>query len=116
SDDAALAILIARRGSMYDPWVVDTFVRVHRQIAPNVVTKDHEKGVLEEIASTSQPVPRASNDRGNQLAASNAEMLMLFELARALGGENGIATSGDIVAEHLRQFLPATICVFFRYD
>jgi diguanylate cyclase (GGDEF)-like protein len=80
------------------------------------VTKDHEKGVLEEIASTSQPVRLATNDRGNQLAASNGEMLMLFELARALGGENGIATSGEIVAEHLRQFLPATICVFFRYD
>jgi putative nucleotidyltransferase with HDIG domain/diguanylate cyclase (GGDEF)-like protein len=116
SDDAALAILIARRGSMYDPWVVDTFVRVHRQIAPNVETRDHEKSVLEEIASTSQPVPPASNDQGNQIAASNAEMVMLFELARALGGENGISTSGDVVAHHLRQFFPATICVFFRYD
>jgi diguanylate cyclase (GGDEF)-like protein/putative nucleotidyltransferase with HDIG domain len=116
SDDAALAILIERRGSMYDPWVVDTFVRVHRQIAPSVVTKDHEKNVLEEIASTSQPVPLVSNDRGSQISASNAEMLMLFELARALGGESSITASGDIVAVHLRQFLPSTICVFFRYD
>jgi len=116
SDDAALAILIERRGSMYDPWVVDTFIRVHRQIAPNVVTREHEKTVLDEIASTSQPVPSTSNDRGAQISASNAEMLMLFELARALGGESSIATSGDIVASHLRQFLPSTICVFFKYD
>jgi diguanylate cyclase (GGDEF)-like protein len=43
-------------------------------------------------------------------------MLMLFELARALGGEKSIAASGDIVAVHLRQFLPSTICVFFKYD
>ena len=38
SDSDALAILIERRGSMYDPLVVDTFVRVHRDIAPEAST------------------------------------------------------------------------------
>ena len=34
SDDEAIAILMERRGSMYDPLVVDTFIRVHGEIAP----------------------------------------------------------------------------------
>jgi putative nucleotidyltransferase with HDIG domain len=34
SDEDALTILIDRRGSMYDPLVVDTFVRVYRSISP----------------------------------------------------------------------------------
>ena len=34
SDEDALAILIERRGSMYDPLVVDTFIRVYADIAP----------------------------------------------------------------------------------
>src|SRR5258705_9328269 len=33
TDDEALAILRERRGSMYDPLVVDAFVRVHKEIA-----------------------------------------------------------------------------------
>src|SRR5207344_572725 len=31
SDEEALNILLERRGSMYDPLIVDTFVRVHRE-------------------------------------------------------------------------------------
>ena len=34
SDREALEILAARRGTMYDPLVVDTFARVHTEIAP----------------------------------------------------------------------------------
>src|SRR5690349_14505109 len=34
SDEAAIAILLERRGSMYDPLVVDTFLQIHREIAP----------------------------------------------------------------------------------
>src|SRR5439155_9339379 len=34
SEDEALAILLERRGVMYDPLVVDTFLQVHKQIAP----------------------------------------------------------------------------------
>src|SRR6266481_6527160 len=33
-DEEALSILLERRGSMYDPLIVDTFVRVHQEIAP----------------------------------------------------------------------------------
>lgn len=116
-DDAALAILVERRGSMYDPWVVDTFLRVHGQIAPDTVTKDHEKNVLDEIASTAQISPaQASSSHLDEISASTDEMLTLFELARALAGEDSIDASGDIVAKHLRRLVPSTLFAFFQYD
>jgi putative nucleotidyltransferase with HDIG domain len=38
SDDEAVSILLARRGSMYDPLVVDAFLRIHReQLRPESV-------------------------------------------------------------------------------
>ena len=36
ADREAIQILQERSGSMYDPSVVDTFLRVHGEIAPNV--------------------------------------------------------------------------------
>jgi HD-GYP domain-containing protein (c-di-GMP phosphodiesterase class II) len=42
SDEEAVAILLARRGSMYDPLVVDAFLRIHReQLRPESVPLPH---------------------------------------------------------------------------
>ena len=43
SDSEALQILIERRGAMYDPLVVDTFIRVHGEIATEAVANAHTK-------------------------------------------------------------------------
>src|SRR5581483_6236060 len=34
TDEDAIKILVERRGTMYDPLIVDTFIRVHQEIAP----------------------------------------------------------------------------------
>ncbi len=116
-DDAALAILIERRGSMYDPWVVDTFLRVHRQIAPDTITTDQERHVLEEIANTAQ-VSRQRLDFPaiDEGSASTDEMSAIFELARALAPVDDIDVAGDIVARHIRRLVPSALFVFYRYD
>ena len=40
SEGEAIEILLRRRGNMYDPLVVDTFLRVHRQLVPRVRQAD----------------------------------------------------------------------------
>ena len=45
SDDEALAIIRARRGTFYDPTVVDTFERVCRDIAPLTVKPQLQKAI-----------------------------------------------------------------------
>jgi putative nucleotidyltransferase with HDIG domain len=54
SDDMALQILRQRRGSMYDPLVVDTFFRVHLEIAPTALVDGPPKYVLNEITAGTQ--------------------------------------------------------------
>jgi putative nucleotidyltransferase with HDIG domain len=62
SDDKALQILQERRGSMYDPLVVDTFTRVHLEIAPAALTDGPPRHVLNEITTGTQV---AANQRGS---------------------------------------------------
>src|SRR5262245_49275945 len=117
SDETALAILVERRGSMYDPWVVDTFLRMHREIAPDTLTKEHERTVLAEIAQTAQIDFRTSMSPAvAEPSASTAEMSALFELVRALSTSSDIETAGQILAYHCRGVLPSTVFVFFGYD
>ena len=45
-----MQILLERRGSMYDPLVVDTFVRVHKIIGPDASTSLPPPQVISAIA------------------------------------------------------------------
>ncbi len=54
SDDAALQVLRDRRGSMYDPLVVDIFTRVHIELAPTALTDGPPRHVLNEITTGTQ--------------------------------------------------------------
>lgn len=65
SDDAAMQILRERRGSMYDPLVVDTFARVHLEIAPTALTDGPPRHVLDEITTGTQI---AANQRDSAAA------------------------------------------------
>jgi putative nucleotidyltransferase with HDIG domain len=66
SDDAALHILRERRGSMYDPLIVDTFARVYLEIAPKVITDGPPKDALNEITTGTQI---AASQRGSATTA-----------------------------------------------
>src|SRR6266850_5322125 len=89
SSNEALKILIDRRGSMYDPLIVDTFLRLHDEIAPETTQADPPSSdALKEITSATQSaVLAAGSARLEDLAASADEMLTLYELARALAGQ-----------------------------
>ena len=117
TDKDAIKILQERRGKMYDPLVVDTFVRVHAQIAPS-----------EEPVSV-VPSLRAINDLANggselstpsahldEISASTDEMLTLFDLARGLNPSMSVPDIGDIIAKHLRRLVPCSLCVFYLFD
>src|SRR4029434_6851682 len=57
SDDDAVAILLQRRGVMYDPMIVDTFIKIHSQIVPESVdTKGLATSVLNEITTAASVV------------------------------------------------------------
>lgn len=115
--DEALRILIERRGSMYDPLIVDTFARVHNEIAPDAAPVGPPGHALNEITSSTQNAALVDGSlRLDEIAASADEMLTLYELARALTGKASISDTGDIIAKHLRRLVPFSLCVVYIHD
>jgi len=117
-DADALRVLVDRRGSMYDPLVVDTFLRVYKDIAPPQEQRPVQETALSAITKGTvhmDPVsPTAS--RFDDISASTEEMLLLYEMAQALSGKLDVADVADLISKHLRRLVPATTCVFFLYD
>jgi diguanylate cyclase (GGDEF)-like protein/putative nucleotidyltransferase with HDIG domain len=116
-NEEAIKILMERRGTMYDPLIVDAFVRVHEDIAPNALPAGPPRDALNEITSSSQTGALVTgSSRLDEIAASADEMLTLYELARALAGQAGTSDTGDVIAKHLRRLVPSSLCVFYIYD
>lgn len=118
TDQEALAILIQRRGSMYDPLIVDTFVTVHDQIAPETSATEPHRVVLSEITGITVKVepPTVRVPRLDDFTASADEMLTLYELSRALAGQASVGDTGDVIATHVRRLIPSSVSVFYSYD
>ena len=116
SNEEAIQILLDRRGSMYDPLVVDTFIRVNaaENTEPDRQTSDHES--VRSIAGSQGPAPHFESPRLDEIAASADEMPTLYELARATAGNVSPADAADTIANHLRRLIPFSLCVFYEYD
>lgn len=115
----ALRILQERRGTMYDPLVVDTFARVHFEIAPGVEIEASGISSLNAITEASASASATNHlniDRFEDISASSEEMLTLFELARSLSGTMDIHDEAELIAKHLRRLIPSSACVFYLYD
>ncbi|HZP46907.1 MAG TPA: HD domain-containing phosphohydrolase [Vicinamibacterales bacterium] len=116
-DEEALRILSERRGSMYDPLVVDTFTRVYRLIGPERSNSGVPERALDKIAIARRTsAPQSAEPSFDEIAASADEMLTLFDLSRSLAGQVSIAHIGDVIANHLRRLIPGTLYVFFLVD
>jgi len=120
TDAEALKILRERRGSMYDPLVVDTFLAVHPEIIPALEVDNIESQAVALSAISRErdsAEPKAILGNGlDDIAASTEEMVVLFELARNLAGQVTFADICEIVAKHLRRVVPASTCVLYVYD
>jgi len=119
SDEEATRILLERRGTMYDPVIIDTFLQVQERLSAEAVTP-RTTSDLELIGLTgpsAHRVPRqAPAERLQDIAASTEEMLVLYDLAQNLMGRLELGDAADMIAKHLRRIVPASTCVFFLYD
>ncbi len=117
SDNEALAIVKERRGTMYDPIIVDTFFNVHSVRPMELPRQGPPSEVLKTIARSRQAVPSAETFASPaEITAGADEMLTVYELARALAGQVGLGDAGDVIAKHLRRLIPSALCVFYVYD
>src|SRR5215467_6120421 len=61
SDDEALAVLVQRRGNMYDPLIVDTFVQVYKELAPDPAIDNVQRAGPIEITGSTHTFPIVTN-------------------------------------------------------
>jgi diguanylate cyclase (GGDEF)-like protein/putative nucleotidyltransferase with HDIG domain len=118
SDAEALEILEARRSTMYDPLIVDTFSRVHRGFPQfELGEPGPPRHALTEIATArATTAPQVAGPVLEEIAASADEMLTLYELARSLAGQVSVSDAGDVIANHLRRLIPSSLCAFYLCD
>jgi putative nucleotidyltransferase with HDIG domain len=117
SDEEALAIVKERRGTMYDPMIVDTFCKVHATTATELARLAPPSDVLNTISRLRRAAPPSPiSATPDERTTSADEMLTVHELAKALAGQVGLGDAGDIIAKHLRRLIPSSLCVFYIYD
>jgi diguanylate cyclase (GGDEF)-like protein/putative nucleotidyltransferase with HDIG domain len=109
SDEAALAILKQRRGTMYDPVIVDTFFRVHA----TTPKEPERKGPASEVLNTITFSGRAHAADHSAVIGRTAT---LYEVIRALAGQVAIDEAAAVISRHLQQLIPSSLCVFYLYD
>ena len=93
-------VLRDRRGSMYDPWVVDEFLRILELWMP--AEASHDGGA----ASASAPLLLPA--QLDVISATTAEEREFNELRRELPKATSIAAAADVLFRHLRRVVPAS--------
>jgi diguanylate cyclase (GGDEF)-like protein len=102
---------------MYDPLIVDTFVKCYKDFSGDQIHDKSPQGVsLSAISGVPNSSAPTNSPSLNEIAASADEMLTLYDLARALAGQVSSADASDVISKHLRRLIPSSLCVFFMYN
>jgi putative nucleotidyltransferase with HDIG domain len=106
SEEAAVAILLERRSRMYDPTVVDAFIRIYRNVPLLPDVPEGQRDVLQQIARSLQgdPAPAANPGGAAQAAPVNDAILAFVSLARLASGAvamNDILALSTNLVQHL---------------
>ena len=113
--DDAFEIIRERRGTMYDPLVVDTFIGAYAEIAPLAVRAGQEAKTVFGLESSDQAQPNVPQPL-QQIRATATETALLVtcnqNIVKAVSVEEALKTA----AQSLRQLLPATVYALFDYD
>jgi putative nucleotidyltransferase with HDIG domain len=117
TNEAAIAILEERRGTMYDPAIVDAFVAAHERLMPaETPTHPAARAVggarSRERAATASGVELVAAGDGN----ASEEVLGVSSLARALAGEASVSDAGALSWMLLKQVLPCSSMGLFVLD
>jgi GAF domain-containing protein len=113
TNETAIAILLERRGTMYDPAIVDVFVAAHERLMP-AETPMHPATKAVGGARTRErtsPAPLPANESN-----VSEEILGVSSLARALGGEATLADAGALSWMMIKQVLPCSSMGLFVPD
>lgn len=122
TDEQSIAILEERRGTMYDPVIVDTFIAAHDRIMP-AESPPHPAaravGDARRSATEHPSKDEGADARQTEKPADSAvagEVLGVSSLARAVAGEASLGDVGALCWMMLRHVAPCTAMGLFVPD
>jgi putative nucleotidyltransferase with HDIG domain len=116
SDQEAFDILRERRGSMYDPLVVDSFIAAHSEIAPTAIRAGQEARSMMAGDSLAQNTGSEGQTSFAQIRSNAFESAVIAEFQRRLATTSTPDAVIEEAAIHLRQLTPATVFALYRYN
>src|SRR4029079_12514031 len=111
--DEAFDILRQRRGNMYDPLVVDTFIDSYAELAPLATEAGRQaKSLVGETTFAAEPEASALNE----IRANASEVALLENCAHQIAGVENQSDAIQLAWQTLRQLTPVTTCALYRYE
>ena len=111
--EEAFATITNGRGTLYDPLVVDTFVKAYPEIAPAALKAGDESTGLVPTSAFSD-LGATSPLRQIRLNATETSLLDVYR--RQVASARSSKEAVDAAAQCLRQLTGATVFAFYRYD
>jgi putative nucleotidyltransferase with HDIG domain len=117
TEQAALDILRERRGRMYDPTVVDTFIAVYVNIDVAPATTAEHRQVLQRI-SESQSEPRLGPEisQATQVVGASCDVLAFVSLSRLAKGDATVADVLALSSKLIRDIVPGSTGAWYLTD
>src|SRR4029453_3138948 len=113
-NEKGFAKMVKGRGTLSDPFIVDTFIKAHPQIAPLAIKAGAESTSLIDVSTVS--IDRLSPNPLHRICASATETSLLDSYGRAIATSKTSAEAIDAASQCLRKICAATVFAFFRYD
>lgn len=114
STEEAFRIIRDRRGTTYDPLVVDTFMSAYAEIAPVAIRAGQEARSVVDVADLS--VPDTTSGSLRQIRTNASEAALLATYAKEIADATSPIAALQVTAHCLRQLTPATVYALFLYD
>jgi putative methionine-R-sulfoxide reductase with GAF domain len=112
SDEDAFQVLRDRRGNMYDPLVVDTFIAVHPLIAPAAILAGQNARSL--VPTLMDPPVEAAPLR--DIRATAIQSSQLSEYCGELESAKSLDVAVAVTEKYMRMFMPLSVCAVYKHD
>jgi putative nucleotidyltransferase with HDIG domain len=114
--EEAFEILRERRGTMYDPLVVDTFIRAYPEIGPLAARAGQEAKTLFATEAVDGAGDMAASQPLRKIRENSSEATLLQTCSQQIAQAASVVAAFEFAAHSLRQLIPATVYAFYELD
>lgn len=116
ADKDAIRILQERRGTMYDPLVVDAFIELHPTLVATSVAEIEPHPIQAIVGAVSPALEESGRStRLEDITSSSGEAVALLALSQAVETKPSLTDVAATTMGHLRRLVPHNFGVLFAY-